>query len=138
MQGATGNSVHFEHYFVLLKGFCPSVKGMMAFAHDHSIVWQDASVCLDLKQVETPLKVFRDSGDDAALIPLDDGPGLELLNLYDDHGEVSLTLCLGIDVAQDRRRTFHRLHLVAPQTQFFLVFPSHDKLKRPSFLFWPY
>jgi len=105
MQGAAGISVHFEHYFVLLKGFCPTVKGMMAFAHDHSIVWQDPSLCLDLKRVETALKVFRESGDDAAPIALDDGPGLELLNLYDDHGEVSLTLCLGFDIAQETQQT---------------------------------
>ena len=72
MQVAAGNDVHFEHYFVLLKGFCPTVKSMMAFAHDHSIVWQGPAGSLDIERVEPLLKVFRESGDEASLIPLDD------------------------------------------------------------------
>jgi diguanylate cyclase (GGDEF)-like protein len=105
MQTLPGNSVHFEHYLVLLKGFCPTVTGMIVFAHNHGIVWQDASGSLDPRQVEPSLKAFRESAEADSRVPLDDCTSVELVNLNNCHGEVALTLCLGIDGAQKVKQT---------------------------------
>ncbi|MDH3858877.1 MAG: hypothetical protein OEV07_12865, partial [Gammaproteobacteria bacterium] len=94
MQAATGNSVHFDNYLALLKGFDPAVEGMIVFDYEGSFVWQDSSNTLDLDVVAPQLKIFRNGDSDNALTSLEDDSNLELANLRNQHGEVALTLCL--------------------------------------------
>ena len=94
MQEVTTNSVHFDNYLALLKGFDPAVEGMIVFDHEGSFVWQDSSNSFELNVVVPRLKRFSDSDSDNELTSLEDGSTLELVNLRNQHGEVALTLCL--------------------------------------------
>jgi len=94
MEIVPGNSVHFNHYLALLKGYCPTVQAMIVFDGELSFVWQSRDNSIDSERIATPLKTFRDSGNDGELINLDDGRKLEMLNLKTEHREVALTLCL--------------------------------------------
>jgi diguanylate cyclase (GGDEF)-like protein len=94
MPSLSGSNVHFDNYLALLKGFDPAVEGMIAFDHEHSVVWQDNSETRDLAVVVPQLKRFRDGDSDTDLTSIEDGSNLDLVNLRNQHGEVALTLCL--------------------------------------------
>jgi len=94
MSSPADSSVHFDNYLALLKGFDPAVEGMIVFDHEQCFVWQDSSKTFELAVVVPELKSFRDAGGDTALMSLQNGSNLELVNLRNQHGEVALSLCL--------------------------------------------
>jgi diguanylate cyclase (GGDEF)-like protein len=94
MPSQANRSVHFDNYLALLKGFDPAVEGMIVFDHEQCFVWQDSSKTVELAVVVPELKSFRDAGGDTALMSLQNGSNLELVNLRNQHGEVALSLCL--------------------------------------------
>jgi len=96
MQAVSNGSVHFDHYLALLQGFCPEVESMAAFDPALGCVWKDETGSLDLDVTETQLESFRAGDRDDDRVALDDGSGLELINLKNVYGEVALTLCFRI------------------------------------------
>jgi len=94
MHAVPNNSVHFDNYLALLKGFDPAVEGMIVFDHEGCFVWQDSSKGLELDAIAPRLKSFREGDSDNALVSVEDDSNLELANLRNQHGEVALTLCL--------------------------------------------
>ena len=94
MSSLADSTVHFDNYLALLKGFDPAVEGMIAFDHEQCFVWQDSRKTVELAVVVPQLKSFREAGGDTALMSLENGANLELVNLRNQHGEVALSLCL--------------------------------------------
>ena len=96
MQVVPGSSVHFEQYLVLLQGFCPEVRGMIAFDQEQGCVWRGGADQLDLDQVVKQLASFHQGDGDNAQLTLGDSVNLELIKLKNAHGEVALTLCFEV------------------------------------------
>ncbi len=94
MQKSSADSAHFDHYFALLKGFCPSVRALMVFDHERNLVWQSSTNSVEIERISAQLETFHDSENDGQLTELGDGLSLEILKLENKHQVAALTLFL--------------------------------------------
>jgi diguanylate cyclase (GGDEF)-like protein len=94
MQKPCAGSAHFDHYFALLKGFCPNVRALMVFDHERSLVWQSSTNSVEIERVSAQLETFHNSENDGQLTELGDGLSLEILKLENKHQVAALTLFL--------------------------------------------
>jgi diguanylate cyclase (GGDEF)-like protein len=94
MQHPPAASVHFDHYFALLKGFCASVRALVVFDHERNLVWQGSTEDANLEQVLAQLKPFHDSESDGQLTELGEGLSLEIIKLENEQQVMALTLFL--------------------------------------------
>ncbi len=91
---ASNNSVNFNNYLTLLKGYCPSVCGLMVFDHEANHVWKDDSSMVDPARVKPLAQVLRDGDTDAEIVELDKGESVQLVKLKNEFGKLVLLLSL--------------------------------------------
>jgi diguanylate cyclase (GGDEF)-like protein len=98
---ASRNNVHFDNFFILIKDYCPRIRGLMVFDSELDFVWQDDSAQLDANRVQPLLQVLKDGDTDDEIIDVDGAGFAELVKLKNEHGEMGLTLCLSLEARQD-------------------------------------
>ncbi len=91
------NSVHFNNFLTLLRGYCPSVCGLMVFDQALNFVWKNESSALDPARVKPLGQVLRDGDSDAEMVELDQGDFVQLAKLKNEFGELVLVLALCIN-----------------------------------------
>jgi hypothetical protein len=98
---ASRNNVHFDNFFILIKDYCPRIRGLMVFDNELDFVWQDDSAQLAAKRVQPLLQVLKDGDTDDEIIDVDGAGFAELVKLKNEHGEMGLALCLSLEARQD-------------------------------------
>jgi diguanylate cyclase (GGDEF)-like protein len=98
---ASRNNVHFDNFFILIKDYCPRIRGLMVFDSELDFVWQDDSAQLDANRVQPLLQVLKDGDTDDEIIDVDGAGFAELVKLKNEHGEMGLALCLSLEARQD-------------------------------------
>jgi len=90
------NSVHFNNYLTLLRGYCPSVCGLMVFDREVNHVWKNESSMVDPARVRPLAQVLKDGDTDDEIVELEGGEFTQLVKLKNEFGELVLLLSLGM------------------------------------------